>query len=265
MNRNTLVIAGSGIKFMSHITYETRNCIEKADKVLYLINEPALQEWIQGLNKNTESLDQIYTKYCARNDNYQAISEYIVNQLDNINFLCAVFYGHPTVLVQPAIYTAQAAETKGHNVIVMPGISAEDCLFADLLIDPSSCGCYSFEATDFLLYQREYESSSHLIIWQSGVIGIKNLVVKHNPEKGLGLFIRHLSKKYSLDHDVYIYEAAQYPTIKPRIEKTALRNLATANINRLTTLYIPPNCVKQINNDVCAELKVISEPDENNK
>lgn len=246
MNKNTLVIVGSGIKFMSHMTFEAKNCIEKADKVLYLVNEPATQKWIQSLNSNSESLDPLYIKYQARNDNYLLISEYIINQLENTNLLCLVIYGHPTVLVQPSIYAVQEAIKRKYNVIVMPAISAEACLFADLFIDPSSCGCQSFEATDFLIYQREYTSSSHLILWQPGVIGIKNRLTHYNSERGLRLLTEYLSQKYSLDHELVLYEAAQYPTFKPIIEKVPLVSLPSSNVTPLTTLYIPPNHTKQI-------------------
>lgn len=257
MNRNTLVVVGSGIKCMSHITFEAKSCIEKADKVLYLVNEPAMQEWIQSLNENAESLDSLYTKYPSRNDNYLLISEYVVNQLESTKLLCLVIYGHPTVLVQPSIYAAQSAIEKGHNVIVMPAVSAEDCLFADLLIDPSSCGCQSFEATDFLIYHREYESSSHLILWQPSVIGMKDRPVNHNPQNGLRILVDYLSHKYALDHEIILYEAAQYPTFKPRIEKILLKSLPTSSVTRLTTLYIPPNCVKQLDLDLCKRFEVL--------
>lgn len=258
MNVNTLAIIGSGIKFLSHITYEAKNCIEKADKVLYLVNEPATQEWIQTLNQNSESLDHLYNKHSARNNNYLSISEYIIDQLEKIKLLCVVFYGHPTVLVQPSIYTAQSAKERGHNVIAFPGISAEDCLFADLLIDPSSCGCQSFEATDFILYQRNYDSSCHLILWQPCVIGVKRIVANHNPKEGLKLLTDYLSKRYSPHHTVILYEAAQYPTFISRIEKVQLQNLSDANVNRLTTLYIPPNYVRQKDKILLHKLELIN-------
>lgn len=245
MDKNTLVVVGSGIKFMSHLTIEVKNCIEKADKVLYLINEPAMQQWIQVLNPNSESLDPLYIKFQSRNDNYLLIAEYIVNQLEVTNLLCLVIYGHPMVLVQPSTYAIQKASAKGHHVIVMPGISAESCLFADLSIDPSSSGCQSFEATDFLIYGREYDSSSHLILWQPGVIGIKNRPINHDPKKGLNILVDHLASKYSLAHEIILYEAAQYPNFRPRMEKVTLKNLPDSNVTRLTTLYIPPNITKQ--------------------
>lgn len=257
MNKNTLVLVGSGIKFMSHITHEAKNCIEKADKVLYLVNEPAMQQWIQTLNPHTESLDPLYVRYHSRNDNYKLIAGYILENLETTNLLCLVVYGHPTVLVQSSIYATQAAHEKGHNVVVMPGISAEACLFADLVIDPSSSGCQSFEATDFLIYRREYDSSSHLILWQPSVIGMKDRPVNHNPERGLQILGEYLSHKYSPAHEIILYEAAQYPTFKPRIEKVVLGNLPSSRVTRLTTLYIPPNSAKKPDFELCKKLEAI--------
>ncbi len=63
------------------------------------------------------------------------------------------------------------------------------------MIDPGTCGCHSFEATDFLLYRREYDSSSHLILWQPyTVIGMLGIPVNHNPKKGLQ-FLSNLSTR----------------------------------------------------------------------
>lgn len=257
MKKNTLIIVGSGIKFMSHLTIEAKACIEQADKVLYLVNEPAMQEWIQQTNPTAESLDPLYTKNLLRNDNYLLIARYIIENLKNFQTLCVVMYGHPTVFVQPSIYAAKAAIKDQYNVIIMPGISAEDCLFADLAIDPSSCGCQSFEATDFLIYQREYDSSSHLILWQPAVIGVLNRPIDHDPMRGLVILKKYLSNKYSLEHEIILYEAAQYPTFHPKIEKLPLKTLPESNLTRLTTLYIPPNKQKEPNLEVIQELKKI--------
>src|SRR5579862_2386053 len=129
MQNHTLIIVGAGIKFMSHITSEAKACIEQADKVLYLVNEPAMQEWIQICNPRSESLDPIYTTYSAREKNYHCISEYVAEALKVNRTVCLVIYGHPTVLSQPAIYSANVAKSKGYDVIVQPGVSAEDSLY----------------------------------------------------------------------------------------------------------------------------------------
>jgi len=261
MPKNTLMIIGSGIKFMSHLTVEAKACIEKSDKVLYLVNEPVMEEWIKITNVNTESLQQYYNQSPLRNDNYLSIAKYIVGNLKTINNLCVVTYGHPTVFVQPLLYAAEMALAEGHDVTILPGISTEDCLFADLKLDPGSCGCQSFEATDFLLYRREYDDSSHLVIWQPFVIGVLGLPIDHHPKKGLELLKEYLIEKYPLDHEVIIYEAAQYPLFKPRIECVLLKDLPIANISRLTTLYIKPNQIKKPNQYMLSKLSFIQNAD----
>jgi len=245
---NKLIIVGSGIKFMSHLTIEVKAHIEQADKVLYLINEPAMQDWIVKNSKHSEPLDDLYIKNPLREENYKLIAEYIIERLTTTKVLCVVIYGHPTVFVQPSLLAAKMAIDRGYNVTILPGISTEDCLFADLMIDPGTCGCHSFEATDFLLYRREYDSCSHLIIWQPYVIGMLGIPVNHNPKKGLHFLSDYLQEKYELNHEITLYEAAQYPAFTPRIDTVTLRDLPDANISSLTTLYIKPN--KQKNPDV---------------
>jgi hypothetical protein len=41
---------------------------------------------------------------------------------------------------------------------MLPAISAEDCLFADLGVDPADHGCPSYEATDFLVHGAAHRS-----------------------------------------------------------------------------------------------------------
>ena len=255
MNQNTLILVGSGIKFMSHLTIESKACIEKADKVLFLVNEPLMQEWILRVNSNAESLDEIYKKTPQRHENYLLIADYIIENLKKYQTLCVVMYGHPTMLVQPSIYAANIAIENGYKVIVMPGISAEDCLYADLLINPISCGCQSYEATDFLIHKRKYDSGSHLIIWQPSVIGILGLPGDKINKNGLELLVNYLKNKYELTYKITLYEAAQYPDFKPRIEKIYLKDLPEAKLTRLTTLYIPPNKINKPSRKVISSLR----------
>ncbi len=244
---NTLIVVGVGIKFLSHLTTEAEVSIKKADKVLYLVNDPAMKNWIKEANLNSESLDLIYTSCQTRKENYQQIAEYVNKVLEDTKIVCMVVYGHPTFLVEPTIYAVNQAIKNGHHTYILPGISSEDCLFADLKLDPSSCGSQSFEATDFLIYDREFDASCHLILFQVCMIGIKENYKNQNPKKGLILLTEHLLKKYSKDHPIILYEAAQYPLIKPIINEIPLIALPESEVSPLTTLYIPPNKVKNRN------------------
>jgi tetrapyrrole methylase family protein/MazG family protein len=250
-----LYIVGTGIKFISHLTVEARAHITKSEKVLFLLNDPAMKSWIQEVNPNSISLDFLYRKYDQRSDCYTEIANYIIETLKNTSHLCVVMYGHPTVLCLPALLAAKAAEQDNHAVTIFPGISGEACLFADLKIDPSQGGLQSYEATDYLVYQRQIESTSHLVLWQVGVIGALGHAEKHHNKRGIQCLTDHLLKKYPDEHEVILYEAAQYPQCEPRIEKLTLNKLIDAILTPLTTLYIPPTHSKTIDEKMVTLLR----------
>ena len=83
-----------------------------------------------------------------------------------------VFYGHPGVFVSPSHRSIEIARKEGFTAKMLPGISAEDCLFADLGIDPAIPGCVTYEATDMLVRNKPLVPSSHLIVYQVGCVGI---------------------------------------------------------------------------------------------
>lgn len=241
MKNASLNIVGFGIKLLSHLTREVRAHIEQSDKVLYLVNEPLMQEWIQKNAKDAENLDDLYQKFPKRIDCYRAITDYILENLKEDAFLCVVTYGHPTVFAQPLLQAVIEAREMGVEAKALPGISAEDCLFADLLINPGDVGCQSFESTDFMLYHRRWEPNSHLVLWQVGVIGlISQPFPEYDNREGAQMLLETLQVEYPLDHEVTLYEAAQYPHFQPRIERYPLRKLPEIEYSALSTLYVPP-------------------------
>jgi len=252
----SLVVVGSGIKFLSHLTTEAKAYIEQSDKVLYLVNEPVMKEWIQKNNKNTESLDEIYFKYPLRLQCYRAITEYILETLRKDLHLCVVIYGHPSVFAQPALEAVIQAKEERYYAKILPGISAEDCLFADLLFDPGRYGCQSFEATDFLIHQRKFDISSHLILWQVGVIGALGHPINHDNKNGAMQLMKYLLKFYDAKHKISLYEAAQYPGFEPKINELELAQLAEAEISRIATMHIPPIKKTEMNMEMLQALNI---------
>ncbi len=236
----SLVVTGSGIKYLAHLTHETKIHIANADKVFYLVNEPAMQEWIQQTNQSAESLDAIYFRHSLRSESYQAIADAILEAVRQEQHVCVVIYGHPTVFATPALNAVKQAKKEGYSATILPGISAEACLFADLLIDPGSHGCLSFEATDLLIRQRKIDPSCHLILWQVSVIGALTHPEKWDNSKGAALLCDYLLQYYPADYLVTLYSAAQYPGFSPVIQQFKLDALPHADFSRISTLYIPP-------------------------
>jgi precorrin-6B methylase 1 len=239
MPKGTLVVVGSGIQYSTHITAQAERAIREAEKVLYVIPGPWAEAWMQSLNPTAESLIPLYGDNKRRLDTYgQMVDRIMVVVRQGLN-VCAVFYGHPGVFVLPSHEAIKQARAEGYSAWMCPGVSAEDCLFADLGIDPAVCGCQSFEATDFLIRHRRFDPHSHLIIWQVGVIG--HLGQTATQEKGgLQLLVEVLQETYGLAHEVVIYEAAPHPQYRSRIEPIPLSQLPEARLMSISTLYVPP-------------------------
>ena len=54
---------------------------------------------------------------------------------------------------------------------MLPAISTEDTLFADLGIDIGRAGLQSYEATRFMYYKYNFDPCAGLLLWQVSVLG----------------------------------------------------------------------------------------------
>ena len=248
----SLTIVGSGIKAIGHITLEARAFIEQAEKLFFGVNDPTLAKWLLQANPTAEPLTHLYKEGKLRQETYQEMAELILSAVRQNKQVCAVFYGHPGVFVTASHLAIKQAKTEGYHAQLLPGISAEDCLFADLGIDPAITGCQTFEATEFLLRTRQADPTTALILWQIGIIGEFTKQTKNNSnvKMGLQLITQQLMKIYGPIHEVINYEAAQYATYPPTIERFPLNQLPDAELTPISTLYIPPKTIPPWNEDV---------------
>lgn len=241
---NKLIVVGSGIKSISHLTEETKRVIQSADKVLYLINEDNLKQWIQREAKNSESLDSIYFSFEKRIEAYQALTNHIIEEYKKVSILCVVFYGHPTVFADSALNAVRQIKENGGEAIILPAVSAQDCLFSDLEIDPGDQGCFSIEATELVLFERYIDVHAHLILWQVANFGRTDGKKANN----LPILKDYLIGYYPADYSICLYEAPSLPTYIPRIEWIPLGHIDQSVISSITTVYIPPIEKKGISN-----------------
>src|SRR5882757_8356319 len=86
-----------------------------------------------------------------------------------------IFYGHPGVFVSPSHRAIAVARQEGYDAKMLPGISAEDYMFADLEFDPSLHGCKTCEATEILLRDKPLDPTIQNIIWQVGSVGVVDM------------------------------------------------------------------------------------------
>lgn len=142
---------------------------------------------------------------------------------------------------------------------MLPGISAEDCLFADLGVDPAEFGCQAFEATGFLFYRREWDPTVSLILWQVGVAGDHTLQRREPAPGAIAALRDKLLVRYPVQHQVAIYEAATSPFVVPRIEWMPLGELGETTLSGISTLFIPAYGRPALDEGVLERLNLLPE------
>jgi precorrin-6B methylase 1 len=257
----SLTVVGTGIKALSHITIEAEAHIRQADKVYYLLTDPVIKHWIKGSNPSAESLHRLYGAKKDLSLTYDDIVERLMQAtLSGMNVCCAL-YGHPSVFAYPGREAVRRLQAMGVSATILPAISAEDCLFAALGIDPASSGCQSFEATDFIIRPRRFDVATSLILWQVGFIGVHTRPTQNCNRPGLQILTELLCHHYSPDHEVVIFEAEQIAICKPKIIRTALKSLLEVPITWLSTLYVPPARAPKVDRTFLVPLGLVQTSD----
>jgi hypothetical protein len=237
----SLVVVGTGISLIGQTTLDAVAHMQRADKLFYVVTSPAAETWIRRLNPTATTLDDCYGEGKPRQKTYREMVDRILAAVRAGCQVCAAFYGHPGVFVDPSHDAIRRARREGYPARMLPGISTEDCLFADLGFDPGENGCQSFEATDFLGYRRRFDPATALVLWQVGVLGESRVArpTGCRPER-LRVLAAFLRRQYPARHPVVVYQAAQFPTCEPIVERTTLAKLPQTTVLPMSTLYIPP-------------------------
>lgn len=241
MAQGSLVVIGTGIRTVGQMTLESIAWMKQADKVLYVVGDPIAEATIKTLNPDAESLSGFYGVGKPRIDTYNEMIDYILSCVRSGLLTCLACYGHPGVFVYPSHQSIARARAEGYSARMLPGISSEDCLFADLGVDPGILGCQSYEATDFLANGRVIDNSSSVILWQIGVIGDSTFKLGGYDTSAMPLLIEKLLYYYPPDHPIYLYEAAVLPGCEPVIIKATITTLTLYPMSAGYTAYVPPS------------------------
>lgn len=251
----SLTIAGAGIRPGLHTTREAIARIRSADKVLYLLAEITPVRWLQELNPSAESLEDLYRPGRPFAEVYEDIVETILEHVRVPQDVCVVFYGHPGVFDRTSRDAIDRARGEGFDARMLPGITAEDCLYVDLELDPGGSGMQSFDATDFLVRRRTPDTTVPMILWQVGIVGGSRTTAEVR-RPGLEVLAERLSELYGPDHELVVYEATPFPIGRPLIERTAVRDLAEAGVTGLSSLFVPGKDEASVDEQMMARLEI---------
>jgi uncharacterized protein YabN with tetrapyrrole methylase and pyrophosphatase domain len=246
-----LVIAGLGIR-INHVTPETLDALQSSRVVFYVGKAPGVRELIESCCAEAVDLSTAYRENVDRFETYKFMAAVIVDAALSRSPVTFAEYGHPLVLAQPSVLAVRAATRLGLRTRVLPAVSALDCLFADLGIDPVQAGLQMHEATELLLYKRPLVPQMATIIWQVGTLETRLYTggKKSLPER-LVRFRDYLIGYYPPGHIVFSVASSTDPQSPPTIHRFRIDELPARSdlLHTGTTLYIPPASQPSIADD----------------
>ncbi len=241
--KGRLICVGTGMRMAGQLTPIARSHIETADVTIGIVPNSFARKWLQELAREYVCLLSYYDD-CGidgknRRNTYRRMADKILDEVRAGKTVCAALYGHPGVFACVGHMAIADARAEGFSAEMLPGISAEDCLVADLGIDPGDTGMQSMEATQFLIFERKIDPTAMLILWQPYIAGELTFKRFETTAAKMQVLVDKLARDYPLDHPVILYEAATNPLEKTRMESILLRDLPTSKLNGITTLVIP--------------------------
>ncbi len=255
VKKGSLVNVGLGMTLGAHITPISRSYIENADVVFVAASNNIVEQWVKTMNKDVRSLQQYYHEGTSRMVTYKKMVEVMLCEVRQGKQVCGAFYGHPGVFSWPPHDSIKQARKEGFKAHMEPGISAEDCLFADLGLDPGRHGCVNLEASQYMFRNKKIDPTSYVILWQVAVAGDRTLSKFSTESSYRQVLVDLLLETYTKDSEIILYECAVLPIDQPLIKTIMLKKLVHANISLKTTVVIPPINATVLNLDVVKRIE----------
>jgi RimJ/RimL family protein N-acetyltransferase/precorrin-6B methylase 1 len=252
--QGSLACVGIGMMLGAHISPRARSHIDQADVVFALVSDPIVELWLQEMRADLRSLQPLYAEGKSRNATYREMVDAMLVEVRRGRNVVGVFYGHPGVFALVPHKAIAQARQEGYRAVMEPGISAEDCLYADLGIDPGRFGCQHYEASQFMFYRRRVDPAAYLVLWQIGIAGDRSYARFDTGAEYRKVLLEVLGRHYPLDHPVIVYEAATLPISDPRTETVTLAELPSIELSLQSTLVIPPSEPLQADGDIIRRL-----------
>jgi hypothetical protein len=236
----SLIVVNMGIMAISHVTIEGQRWIELSDKVLYVGVDPVVERWIGTRGATPVSLNGLGD---PNKSALQIGNELVEQTLDYVRAglsVCAAFHGHSTAFRYAAHESIRRCRAEGYRAAMLPGVSPEDCLIADLGLDLTHGGCQIFDCCDFLERRRQPDTSAGLILSLPSLVGDTNNDTNSDPISCDPALVAVLRAAYGPDHEVILHGPAQYAVCDPIIRRCRVAQLAGADITAVSSLYVPP-------------------------
>ncbi|KAF3139663.1 hypothetical protein TWF569_008512 [Orbilia oligospora] len=249
-----LILVGTGVRSLCQLTLEAIDEIERADIIYYAVRDATTEGFIKKRNKDAIDLYQYFINddEIPEADLYIQIAEVMLADTRKGRRVVGAFFGHPGLFMSPNRRALAIAQAEGYMAKMLPGVSVDDCLLADLGIDPSFIGCLTCEARDFMIHDHLGLTSRHVIMYEVGYLGFYG---DDSKTDYFQCFVNRLEDIYGNAHSLVNYTAAISPLMQPIVHHLTIEDLRKPEVRKqitsASTLYFPPREIPKLNKFAC--------------
>jgi uncharacterized protein YabN with tetrapyrrole methylase and pyrophosphatase domain len=237
-----IYIVGLGILHPNQITREVEAALCRSNEVLFVERSDALESYLATIStKLTDLATAAYQEGADRLEAYDTMAAMVIDAALDHPPVTFALYGHPLIFAYPPFQILQIAPLLNLRVKILPGISALDCLFVDLKLDPAQQGLQIYEATDLLLRRRPLQPDVPCLLWQIGVVETRLYTEGVSRPQRFERIKRYLLEHYPPDHEVVAVYSTKHPLLQSSFVRFALEDIETHadELHQGMTLYIP--------------------------
>jgi len=238
-----LIIAGSGISAIAHLTMETIGYIQFADHVFYHATSGVMATKILSLNPKATDLYALYGEDKVRTKTYVQMCELMLNEVRAGKTVVGLFHGHPGFFVKSGRRALAIAQSENYPTYLIPGISTVDCLLSDLRIDPGFIGLQILKAGHVLRDEAVLATNNHLILLQINSVGDNRFSFSGYKHAKTGKLIEKLISIFGAEHESVYYVAPIFPGLSPTVRKRPLGDYRIPEVQASIgpgIMYLPP-------------------------
>lgn len=253
-----IYIVGLGMGSADQVTREVDRVLQESEQVLFVDPSIGMQEYLSKRCSNVTDLSTLYQEGKNRLQTYKEMATVVIEAAMSNPPVTLALYGHPTVFAYPPFIIRSVANQLGLKVKVLPGVSAMDCILAELMIDPANEGLQMFEASDLLMRRRRLSTDMQTLIWQVGSLETGLYSTMTNRPERFGRFLDYLLEYYPSYHEVTAVFCSSHPAVPSTIFTFFLKDLLAVaeELHGGYTLFLPPtHCAPVLDHSFAAKLE----------
>jgi precorrin-2 methylase len=218
----SLAVVGTGIESASQLSVGARAAMRTADVTFYQVADPVTELRVRDLCADARSLVAYFAPDKRRGESYREICDAVTSEVTAGKHVCLVLYGHPGFYGAVAHEAVRRVRALRLPARMLPAVSALDCLFADLGLDPAARGVQVYEATYFFRTAPALDVAATLVLLQPGILGERGSTPTPAVADRFRLLVARLGEVYGRDREAVLYEASEYPALPPLTQRFRL-------------------------------------------